>query len=265
MNKNGNSKLKQIKKHDVISVLLVGVVMTQIPTKAIVFPNPPAKEIQAMELDDNTRKELEQITRDMEAKLMKEEGAVDFTESTKLGERNINALSQEEVEEIYEQEMLIYNYKTMLKNADFINKNFKKEKVELTDSAEPTKIVLKEGIFKNDDLTGLLEFPIKVINGRSSIAVRDLETIFADILINWHDDVRGVSIIDKSDGGIVAYYPIDIKSKLMGIDIVDLDAPATIDKSNGRVYLPVRDLFETVGFKVDYNEKTNTIIIEEEK
>lgn len=98
---------------------------------------------------------------------------------------------------------------------------------------------------------------VLVSNSRSLLPVRQMpELMNAEVI--WHDKLFVVEI--RTDRQVVIL-PIDsdIAAIPWGESVVPLDTPAVIHE--GRTYVPVRFVAEMLGLRVDFDERTGTIIL----
>lgn len=109
------------------------------------------------------------------------------------------------------------------------------------------------------NLDDKLSYPINNLNGRTSIAIKDITELF-NLNINWNGSNRIVEVYGK---GVVLRFPIDKNVASKNNKVHPIEAAATISNENNRTYLPIRYLLENLGYKVKFNSSDNSIHIYE--
>ena len=96
-----------------------------------------------------------------------------------------------------------------------------------------------------------------IVNSRTLVPMRGIFEAFRAV-INWDDAEKTVSA--KAKGSTITLKIGDANAVVNGKNIV-LDCPAQI--VNDRTMVPVRFIAETLGCKVDWDNDTRTVIINE--
>lgn len=120
--------------------------------------------------------------------------------------------------------------------------------------------------------TDKMSYTIKVSNNKSMISLVDMSNIL-DTPISWFNNHR-IAIIGDFDTYVqfsnhdgvrpyvkLVYIPINRMVAQKDDERVVLDVPPTIHPVENRTYIPIRKISELWGFNVDYDVKTNTIIL----
>lgn len=99
---------------------------------------------------------------------------------------------------------------------------------------------------------------LRVVEGRTCVGVRDLVNAIEGAEIEW-DQVS--KIVDITYDGKTISYPLGKPVMWDGNKMVIIDVPAQVDPSISRTFLPIRNIAETLGFKVDWNQKTKEVTL----
>lgn len=93
---------------------------------------------------------------------------------------------------------------------------------------------------------------LRVVNGRTCVGVRDLVNAIEGAKVEWDGTNH---IVDITYAGKTISYPV--AKPLMWADgkAVTIDVPAQIDPAISKTFLPIRNIAETLGFKVDWDNK----------
>lgn len=101
--------------------------------------------------------------------------------------------------------------------------------------------------------------PPVIRHNRTLIPVRAITEGFG-ATVSWDPETEEVTI---TKDGVVIVLNIDSTIAAVGNESVEIDSEATI--MNSRTYVPLRFILETFGLKVNWDEDTETIEIEEEE
>lgn len=99
---------------------------------------------------------------------------------------------------------------------------------------------------------------LRVVNGRTCIGVRDLVNAIEGAEVEWDGTNK---IVDITYNGKSISYPLNKPVMWDGDKMVTIDVPAQVDPSIERTFLPIRNIAETLGFKVDWNQKTKEVTL----
>ena len=99
---------------------------------------------------------------------------------------------------------------------------------------------------------------LRVVNGRTCVGVRDLVNAIEGAKVEWDGTNH---IVDITYGGKTISYPVG--KPLMWADgkAVTIDVPAQIDPAISKTFLPIRNIAETLGFKVDWDNKAKEVVL----
>ena len=99
---------------------------------------------------------------------------------------------------------------------------------------------------------------LRVVNGRTCVGVRDLVNAIEGAKVEW-DGANHV--VDITYAGKTISYPVG--KPLMWADgkAVSIDVPAQIDPAISKTFLPIRNIAETLGFKVDWDNKAKEVVL----
>lgn len=99
---------------------------------------------------------------------------------------------------------------------------------------------------------------LRVVNGRTCVGVRDLVNAIEGADVEWDGTNH---IVDITYGGKTISYPVG--KPLMWTDgkAVSIDVPAQIDPAISKTFLPIRNIAETLGFKVDWDNKAKEVVL----
>ena len=99
---------------------------------------------------------------------------------------------------------------------------------------------------------------LRVVNGRTCVGVRDLVNAIEGAKVEWDGTNH---IVDITYSGKTISYPVG--KPLMWADgkAVTIDVPAQIDPQISKTFLPIRNIAETLGFKVDWDNKAKEVVL----
>lgn len=99
---------------------------------------------------------------------------------------------------------------------------------------------------------------LRVVNGRTCVGVRDLVNAIEGAKVEWDGANH---IVDITYAGKTISYPVG--KPLMWADgkAVTIDVPAQIDPAISKTFLPIRNIAETLGFKVDWDNKAKEVVL----
>lgn len=99
---------------------------------------------------------------------------------------------------------------------------------------------------------------LRVVGGRTCVGVRDLVNAIEGAKVEWDGTNH---IVDITYGGKTISYPVG--KPLMWADgkAVTIDVPAQIDPAISKTFLPIRNIAETLGFKVDWDNKAKEVVL----
>lgn len=99
---------------------------------------------------------------------------------------------------------------------------------------------------------------LRVVNGRTCVGVRDLVNAIEGAQVEWDGTNH---IVDITYAGKTISYPVG--KPLMWADgkAVTVDVPAQIDPAISKTFLPIRNIAETLGFKVDWDNKAKEVVL----
>lgn len=99
---------------------------------------------------------------------------------------------------------------------------------------------------------------LRVVNGRTCVGVRDLVNAIEGAKVEWDGANH---IVDITYAGETISYPVG--KPLMWADgkAVTIDVPAQIDPQISKTFLPIRNIAETLGFKVDWDNKAKEVVL----
>ncbi|CAK7045018.1 stalk domain-containing protein [Tissierella sp.] len=127
---------------------------------------------------------------------------------------------------------------------------------ELKEQNEDIIVIPVENISTNKDIK--FDTPPVIKEGRTLIPVRALTQGFG-AEVEWKSEEKKVTIT-KGDKEIVLY--LDNKTATVNGEKVELEVPSTA--YNNRTYVPLRFIIENLGLKIDYDEDTGLIEIDDE-
>lgn len=99
---------------------------------------------------------------------------------------------------------------------------------------------------------------LRVVEGRTCVGVRDLVNVIEGAEVEWDQANKIVDI--KYDGKEISY-PLNKPVMWNGDKMVTIDVPAQVDPKISRTFLPIRNIAETLGFKVDWNQETKEVTL----
>ncbi len=99
---------------------------------------------------------------------------------------------------------------------------------------------------------------LRVVGGRTCVGVRDLANAIEGAKVEWDGTNH---IVDITYAGKTISYPVG--KPLMWADgkAVTIDVPAQIDPQISKTFLPIRNIAETLGFKVDWDNKAKEVVL----
>lgn len=99
---------------------------------------------------------------------------------------------------------------------------------------------------------------LRVVNGRTCVGVRDLVNAIEGADVEWDGTNH---IVDITYDGKTISYPVG--KPLMWADgkAVTIDVSAQIDPAISKTFLPIRNIAETLGFKVDWDNKAKEVVL----
>lgn len=99
---------------------------------------------------------------------------------------------------------------------------------------------------------------LRVVNGRTCVGVRDLVNAIEGAKVEWDGTNH---IVDITYAGKTISYPAG--KPLMWADgkAVTIDVAAQIDPAISKTFLPIRNIAETLGFKVDWDNKAKEVVL----
>lgn len=99
---------------------------------------------------------------------------------------------------------------------------------------------------------------LRVVSGRTCVGVRDLVNAIEGAKVEWDGTNH---IVDITYAGKTISYPVG--KPLMWADgkAVTIDVPAQIDPAISKTFLPIRNIAETLGFKVDWDNKAKEVVL----
>lgn len=99
---------------------------------------------------------------------------------------------------------------------------------------------------------------LRVVEGRTCVGVRDLVNAIEGAEVEWN---QANKVVDITYDGKTISYPLGKPVMWDGDKMVTIDVPAQVDPSISRTFLPIRNIAETLGFKVDWNQKTKEVTL----
>ena len=99
---------------------------------------------------------------------------------------------------------------------------------------------------------------LRVVGGRTCVGVRDLVNAIEGAKVEWDGTNH---VVDITYDGKTISYPVG--KPLMWADgkAVTIDVPAQIDPAISKTFLPIRNIAETLGFKVDWDNKAKEVVL----
>ncbi len=128
---------------------------------------------------------------------------------------------------------------------------------ELKEFSRPITINLQKGdqVIRIDNK---FKDGVRVLDGRTSIGVRDLVNAIEGAEVTWNQQNKIVDII--KDGKNIAY-PLNRMAMYDGNAIVTMDTIAGVDPKISRTFVPIRNLAESLGYEVDWDNATSTVTL----
>lgn len=118
------------------------------------------------------------------------------------------------------------------------------------------------------DITGRLEYPIKISNDRISISIRDMARLLGE-KVTWYQKYRMVVIgdVDKYEKGPqtentrLVYIPLSRNIIQIDDSKKSIDTSAAVDPKLNITYLPVRSIANALDYDVKYNHSTRSVYL----
>lgn len=201
--------------------------------------------------------EAEALKNDLEAK---------YEAAVATGNTELAATLSEQLQSVREQ---FNDSKMQLKNLiqerkQIIKENYTEEELEAIETAKehirtsnPHAAILDVDSIISNSADFKFDTPPVIKAGRTIIPVRAITKGFGAEL-DWDSETREVTI---TKGDITIVLTIDSNTALVNGTEVSLDSKAEI--MNNRTYVPLRFILETFGLKVNWDDDTDTIEIEE--
>lgn len=128
---------------------------------------------------------------------------------------------------------------------------------ELKEFSRPITINLQKGdqVIRIDNK---FKDGVRVLDGRTSIGVRDLVNAIEGAEVTWNQENKIVDIV--KDGKNIAY-PLNRMAMYDGNAIVTMDTIAGVDPKISRTFVPIRNLAESLGYEVDWDNATSTVTL----
>ena len=145
-------------------------------------------------------------------------------------------------------------------------KKFPEQKEKITDTNAKFVIYYVDENNKKKRIDENFKYPIKVLNDRTALAIRDLEGVIK-IGIEWDNANRLVVVNNKAENSRVKeiVYPIDRRAFAKDGQAGALDTSATIHAAYSRTYLPVRSVAETIGYQIDFVKQDGSVWVGDER
>ena len=99
---------------------------------------------------------------------------------------------------------------------------------------------------------------LRVVNGRTCVGVRDLVNAIEGAKVEWDGTNH---IVDITYAGKTISYPVGKPLMWADSKAVTIDVPAQIDPAISKTFLPIRNIAETLGFKVDWDNKAKEVVL----
>lgn len=135
-------------------------------------------------------------------------------------------------------------------------------------------VVKKKGSTEKKDITNKLTLPIRMSEESTLMAITDFANIYGTP-VSWYSGPKIVAIgdVDKflkgyGKGGQytkIVYVPINKDCIQVDAGIVATTVPALIDPTTNRSYLPIRVLGDLLNVGVNWDNSTNSVILELEE
>lgn len=128
---------------------------------------------------------------------------------------------------------------------------------ELKEFSRPITINLQKGdqVIRIDNK---FKDGVRVLDGRTSIGVRDLVNAIEGAEVTWNQENKIVDIV--KDGKNIAY-PLNRMAMYDGNAIVTMDTIAGVDPKISRTFVTIRNLAESLGYEVDWDNATSTVTL----
>lgn len=124
------------------------------------------------------------------------------------------------------------------------------------------------------DITNKLQFPIRISEDSTLIAITDFANIYG-VPVSWYAQPRIVAVgdVDKflagyGKGGTytkIIYVPINKDCIQVDTGIVATSVPALIDPVTNRSYLPIRVLGDLLNVGVSWDNNTKSVVLDLEE
>lgn len=99
---------------------------------------------------------------------------------------------------------------------------------------------------------------LRVVGGRACVGVRDLVNAIEGAKVEWDGTNH---IVDITYDGKTISYPVGKPLIWADGKAVTIDVPAQIDPAISKTFLPIRNIAETLGFKVDWDNKAKEVVL----
>lgn len=219
------------------------------------------------------KNKLEQDKDEVEAQ--KDELEIHKDELEKKYEEAKNSEDNELAEELNQQiqelkgqmeELKLDMKSIMIKRKEVVRNKYTEDELEKIEEAKEEMLEEGEAI-KVLDVDSILskkanmkfDTPPVIKGGRTLVPVRAIVEGFG-AEVEWNEETREVTVI-KDDVEIIL--PIDNNEVYVNGEKIDLDTKSEI--MNSRTYVPLRFIAENLGLKVDWDEETETIELDEDE
>lgn len=133
----------------------------------------------------------------------------------------------------------------------------------ILDTNAPYKIYMVDEAGQAKEMTSQMQYPVKEMNNRSALAVRDFEKLLGTE-ITWNGKYK-IAIAKQSNINTAqvntVYFPINRKAYAVNDNVKSMDTSAAVHARYNRTYIPLRYLSEALGLEVQFISKDNSIWI----
>ena len=133
----------------------------------------------------------------------------------------------------------------------------------ILDTNAPYKIYMVDESGQAKEMTSQMQYPVKEMNNRSALAVRDFEKLLGTE-ITWNGKYK-IAIAKQSNINTAqvntVYFPINRKAYAVNDNVKSMDTSAAVHARYNRTYIPLRYLSEALGLEVQFISKDNCIWI----
>lgn len=133
----------------------------------------------------------------------------------------------------------------------------------ILDTNAPYKIYMVDEAGLAKEMTSQMQYPVKEMNNRSALAVRDFEKLLGTE-ITWNGKYK-IAIAKQSNINTAqvntVYFPINRKAYAVNDNVKSMDTSAAVHARYNRTYIPLRYLSEALGLEVQFISKDNSIWI----